>query len=150
LSIVDVNCLARSDHIRKESFVRGKKFVAGSVFVGVVAAASSGLMASTASASSLPRQKAAAEDSVQRATVLEGGANPQFLHDIANDIVAGVTGAVGAKAVETAVKVTTKLRSASSDSSSSSESSSSSSGGPVTSPASLHGIIPGDAQFDAN
>ncbi|WP_406124744.1 hypothetical protein [Streptomyces sp. NBC_00989] len=130
--------------------MRGKKFIAGSVFVGVVAAASSGLMASSASASSLPRQKAAASDSVQRATVLDGGANPQFLHAIANDVVAGVTGAVGAKAVESAVKVTTKLKSVSSDSSSSSESSSSSSGGPVTSPASLHGMIPGDAQFDAS
>ncbi|KUN06289.1 hypothetical protein AQI95_15495 [Streptomyces yokosukanensis] len=119
------------------------------MFVGVIAAASSGLMASSASASSLPRQKAAADESVQRATVLDGGANPQFLHALADAAVAGVTGAVGGKVIDTAVKLTTKIKS-SSDSSSSSESSSSSSGGPVTSPASLHGVIPGDAQFDAN
>ncbi|MEV5880007.1 hypothetical protein AB0L75_38515 [Streptomyces sp. NPDC052101] len=133
-----------------------KRLLAGAVLVPVIAASISGLLAASANAAALPQQKVAAQQSVASATVLGKGAQPQMLHDIAGDMVAAMAGAASkdlydaSKKIVTKTKtITTRTRSSSESSeSSSSESSSSSSGGPVTNSAALHGVIPGDVQFN--
>ncbi|WP_329121133.1 hypothetical protein [Streptomyces sp. NBC_01465] len=120
--------------------MNAKRLITGAVITAIAATGAAGLGAPSASATSLPQQKAAAQQSVATATVVNDGVQPQFWHAVAQSVVA----ATAIKATEAAVKVTTKVRSSSSDSSSSS------SGGPATSPNGLHGIIPGDAQYDAN
>jgi hypothetical protein len=133
-----------------------KRLLAGAALVPVVAASISGLLAANANAAALPPQKVAAQQSVASATVLGKGAQPQMLHDIAGDMVAAMAGAAskdlydGTKKIVTKTKtIVTRTRSSSEESSSSSDSSSSSSGGPVTNSAALHGVVPGDVQFNA-
>ncbi|MGW2816716.1 hypothetical protein [Streptomyces sp. NPDC001415] len=120
--------------------MNAKRYIAGAVITAIVATGAAGLGAASASATSLPDQKAVAQQSVATATVVNDGVQPQFWHAVAQSVVA----ATAVKATEYAVKVSTKVRS-----SSSSESSSSSSGGPAVSPNGLHGVIPGDVQYDA-
>ncbi|MEV4446409.1 hypothetical protein [Streptomyces mirabilis] len=114
--------------------MNAKRVIAATVITAVAATGAAGLGAANASATSLPQQRTAAHHSVATATVVNDGVQPQFWHAVAQSVVAA-----------TAVKVSTKLRS-----SSSSESSSSSSGGPAISANGLHGVIPGDVQYDAN
>ncbi|WP_099921007.1 hypothetical protein [Streptomyces sp. GbtcB7] len=121
--------------------MNAKRVIAATVITAVAATGAAGLGAANASATSLPQQRTAAHHSVATATVVNDGVQPQFWHAVAQSVVA----ATAVKVTEAAVKVSTKLRS-----SSSSESSSSSSGGPAISANGLHGVIPGDVQYDAN
>ncbi|MFE2068179.1 hypothetical protein ACFXDH_38380 [Streptomyces sp. NPDC059467] len=124
--------------------MNGKRAVAGALIAALAAVGTAGLTTSSASAASLPQHKAAAQQSVITAQVISKGAQPQFLHAIAQSVAAATV----VKATELVAKYTTKLKPVSSDSSSSSESSSSSSGGPAVS--GKNGIIPGDTAYDAN
>lgn len=128
-------------HTGRLSIVNAKRVIAATVITAVAATGAAGLGAANASATSLPQQRTAAHHSVATATVVNDGVQPQFWHAVAQSVVA----ATAVKVTEAAVKVSTKLRS-----SSSSESSSSSSGGPAVSANGLHGVIPGDVQYDAN
>ncbi|MER5730198.1 hypothetical protein ABT084_17965 [Streptomyces sp. NPDC002138] len=121
--------------------MNAKRLIAGTVVTALAATGAIGLGTASASATSLPVQKAAAQHSVATATVVNDGVQPQFWHAVAQSVVA----ATAVKATEAAVKVTTKVRSSSSESSSSS-----SSGGPAISPKGAHGVIAGDVQYDAN
>ncbi len=125
-----------------------KKLVAGVLVSSVVAAGSVGLLSTSASAAALPQQRSAAHQSLATATVINDGVHPQFFTAILQSVAAATV----VKASEYAVKATAKVTAAAGDassSSSSSDSSSSSSGGPATAPQSPHGVIPGDAQFNA-
>jgi hypothetical protein len=136
--------------------MKRKRLLAGAILVPVVTASISGLLTASANAAALPQQKVAAQQSVASATVLGKSAQPQFFNNVAGDIAGALVGAASKDLYEASKKIATKTktivtrtRSSSEESSSSSDSSSSSSGGPVTSSAALHGVIPGDAQFNA-
>ncbi|WP_208900698.1 hypothetical protein [Streptomyces incarnatus] len=135
------------------------KTVAGLLVTAIAAGAVGMTMAGNASATTLPTQKAAAAQSLAAPTVLSGGAQPEFLSNLAHDAV-NVAATVNAakatyhatkKVAEVSKKVSRKAAPVAEEAAvvTAEESSSSSSGIPATSPASKHGVIAGDEQFDA-
>jgi type IV secretory pathway protease TraF len=136
-----------------------KKTVACTVLATIAVSGVGMTMADSASASALPSQRAAVAASLSAPTVLSSGEQPQFLSVLADDAVkvaatvnaTKVTYEATKKVVSKTKAIAKKIAPAAEDAAevTAEESSSSSSGIPVTSPASQHGAIPGDAQFDA-
>jgi hypothetical protein len=118
-----------------------KKLVAGALVATVAAAGIVGSVGTSASAAALPQQQAAATQSLATAKVLDQGAQPQFWAAIAASAAAAV--AVTAKASKSSLVYLPEASEVSA------VSSSSSSGGPATAPRLAHGVLPGDAPFNA-